>query len=115
MTTYNLAVIFSQCLMRPPEGTSPLDSLADLPKQRLHVAYASRISIAIRTVFPPLCRCVESLIDGQKAKIKAVLSNVDYLDAESYTRSRYLSTISTEIERSSMYLAEVEILASLRR
>ncbi|XP_065843996.1 unconventional myosin-IXb-like isoform X2 [Oscarella lobularis] len=85
MTTYNLAVIFSQCLMRPPEGTSPLDSLADLPKQRL---------------------CVESLIDGQKAKIKAVLSNVDYLDAESYTRSRYLSTISTEIERSSMYLAE---------
>eukprot|EP00118_Oscarella_pearsei_P008878 m.47918 g.47918 ORF g.47918 m.47918 type:complete len:58 (+) comp33841_c0_seq5:5152-5325(+) len=35
MSAYNLAVIFSQCLMLPPEGTSSLDSLADLPKQRM--------------------------------------------------------------------------------
>eukprot|EP00118_Oscarella_pearsei_P008876 m.47895 g.47895 ORF g.47895 m.47895 type:complete len:1146 (+) comp33841_c0_seq3:2171-5608(+) len=83
MSAYNLAVIFSQCLMLPPEGTSSLDSLADLPKQRMSV---------------------ECLIDGQKAKIKAVLSDIDYLDAESYTRSKYLSNISTEKERPSMAL-----------
>ncbi|XP_062521055.1 unconventional myosin-IXa-like isoform X2 [Corticium candelabrum] len=83
MSVYNLALIFAPCVMLPPKDTAPLEALTDLQKQR---------------------SCVECLIDGQKSKIKTTLSDLSVLDAEAYTKSKYLSVLSVKKARSSIHL-----------
>jgi hypothetical protein len=83
MSVYNLALIFAPCIMLPPKDTSPLEALSDLQRQR---------------------SCTESLIEGQIAKIKVTLSDISQLDAETYSRSKYLSVLSVKKARSSLVL-----------